>query len=235
VSGSAPSTRDRLLMSARAELAPDKSLAAVNESSARVVGAVSVAATLVSALGLLSATELADVGWAWALPSILLSALAAALAVWATVPVFDEVAPGNLEDVDRYFTHQLRWRGGTVRAAALSFGLGLALTPLPALVAAVDAPDPSWDVTVARQGAMLSFSVTGEHLGSDSVVELALVKPKPGRLLEAEADSHGKASGKASLPLTAVGGATRLQVKLKRPRRRDEARFLPLPAPEAQP
>lgn len=201
-----------MLIQSRDQLAPHLSLQAVDASAGRIVGSISVAAALVSALGVLGATEVADVGWGWALPSVLLAAASAALSIWATVPVFSYVRPGDLEDVDRFFTHQIKWRGGLVRAAGLAFGLALLLTPLPLLAATVRGEHPAVDVTAVRRGDQLVTAVAAKHADENATIELTADTDPPLRLLELQVDRDGTATGTASVPLKRVAGAQRLLV-----------------------
>lgn len=232
MSGLKPSTRDRMLMKAREELTPDKSLAAIDAAAARVVGAVTVAATLISALGLLSATELADVGWGWALPSVLLAALAAALAVWATTPVFDTIAPGDLEALDRFFTRQLKTRGLIVRAASICLALALIATALPALAAAKQSRKASWDLTVARKSKTFVLHLEGQHLPTDGRVDAVAVgatgRPQLG-LIEAQVGADHKVVGEATVCAWRLRRFGRIELRLMQPHHAEQIRSVPVP------
>ena len=225
-----PSTRTKLLMKAREELSPDKSLAAVDVAASRIVGGVSVAAALVTGFGLFTATELADVGWGWALPSILLSAIAAALALWATVPAHDKISPGDLEDIDRYFKHQITWRGGYVRTAALLFALALLTAPLPVLVAAVDDPPESLDVSAAQDGDKITFKLAAHGLDADSTVRILIAGPRPKLLLVAEVSGDESASATASLPVADIGAAREATVEVREEGHPASSRTIEIPA-----
>ena len=207
-------TREKLLEISREELAPHKSLEAVAEASGRVVGAVSVAATLVAALGLVSATSLSDAGWGWALPTVVLSAISVALAVWATVPSRARVRPGDLEDVQQFFDGQIKRRGCFVQAAAITFGLAVLLTPLPALAAALQ-PSPSavLNVSAIRRGTEVAVTIVGEHLPHDAVVTMTLEdEVAHGLLLYEEVGFGGRTSATAEVPLTSLDNSRELRL-----------------------
>ena len=224
-----PSTRAKLLMKAREELSPDRSLASVDAASVSIVGAISVAATLISAFGLISATELAKVSLGWALPSVIFAAASAALAIWSTVPAFDVIAPGDLEDVDSYVTRQLRRRGLTIRAAALAFAAAVLLAPLPALVAAVNDPEPAWDVATWQKGSTTLLSVKGEGLDDNAAVELRL--GDSGRLLaHADVEADKSVAVVAAVPSRQLPDPREAIVTLLTPGKPEKARKVPLPA-----
>jgi hypothetical protein len=208
------STREKLLEASRAELAPHKSMEAVAEASGRVVGAFSVAAALVSGLGLVSATALTDAGWGWAVPTIVLSAISMALAVWATVPARATVSPGDLEDVADFFAGEIKRRGCLVRSAAVLFGFAMLLTPLPAVRAAWSSPDATLDVTATRRSNDLVLSVEAEHLPRNAIV--TMVAASGARLLTGGSDGQGRLSAGAEVPMTVAAGQVRVVARAGR-------------------
>ncbi len=207
-------TRERLLERSRDELAPHKSLEAVTEASTRVVGAVSVAATLVAALGLVSATTLSDSGWEWALPTVTLAALSVTLAVWSTVPSQATVSPGDLEDVRRFFASQINQRGRLIRAASLAFGLSVLLTPLPAVSTTwSSSPGASFSISAVRREANVSVTVAGSHLPVNTVVMLYSHHGSARRLLlDANVGVERHLSSAVDVPLAAPEGSFELEL-----------------------
>jgi hypothetical protein len=170
-------TREKLLRESANHLAPHESLAALNDASRFLVGSVSVAAALLSALGVLTATKLTTVGTEWALPTVGCAAFSVALAAWATVPVRTTLAPGNVASVEAFFDRQLRVRGGLLRAAGLFFALGVLLAPLPLAKAAVDdatAESMSLDLaaSVSGGGTRALISAKAQNVPADSTVEI---------------------------------------------------------------
>lgn len=173
-----PSTRTRLLAKSRESLAPHESLQAVAAASAQVVSAVSVAATLTAGLSLGGAVAIAEVGWGWALPSILASALTVVLGVWATIPRTDDLHPGDLEDVDRFFSEQIRFRGRLLRAAGVSLCIAFVCIPVPFIAATVESPDPSLSLVATRAGGRVHVNADAEHGGSGSTLIVGLSSPE---------------------------------------------------------
>jgi hypothetical protein len=208
-------TRERLLQSSREELAPHKSLEAVADAAVRVVSAVSVAAILVSGLGLVSAITLTDTGWGWALPTIILSAISVALAIWATVPSRQAVKPGDLEDVQRFFAGQIRKRGNLVRAAAISIGCAVLLTPLPALAAAFSSsPDVAFNVSAMPRGSTAVVTIEGEHLAKGTLVTVSWSsKLAHGALLTSDIGEGGSVNSSIYLPLATLGREMSLRLE----------------------
>lgn len=207
VAGRNPSTRDKLLARSQGELAPHLSLAAVSEASERIVGAVSVAAAIASGLSLFSALTLADIGWGWALPSIIFVSAAVILAVFAAIPVGKVISPGNLEEVDEFFSGQLRVRGRLLKGSALCLVLGLLAIPLPPLVAAIEGDEASLEISVVRHGTTLKVTATGEGLPSGRA-ELASASEIGNVVLGvASISSRGVTHIAAALPAAKAGHA----------------------------
>jgi hypothetical protein len=172
-----------------------------------------VSATLASALGLVTATRLTDVGWGWALPTVILSAISVALAVWATMPGRETVSPGDLESVRMFYADQIRVRGRLVRAAALMLAVAVLLTPLPALAATWSSPELALDVGATRHGRNLRVTAHGEHLPKDTVVTVTSHVGSERRLLiSGEAYNDGRFTADAEIPLRTLHGGGKLRV-----------------------
>ena len=167
-----PSTRAILLAKARESLAPQESLRAIADASAQVVSAVSLAAALIAGLSLSGAVAIADVGWAWALPSVIFSALTVILAVWASMPRTDEVRPGDLDDVDRFFTAQIRFRGRLLRASGATLCVAFLCAPIPFIAATGETTPPTLTLTVASQGDDIKVAVDADHIGANAVLSV---------------------------------------------------------------
>jgi hypothetical protein len=209
----ASTSREALLEASRAELAPHKSLDAVAVASGRVVGAVSVTATLVSALGLVSATTLSGAGWGWALPAVVFSAGSIALAVWATVPSGGPIRPGDLDDVQRFFDREIRRRGGVVRAAAVALGLALLSTPLPLVADGLSVPKAAFNVTVVRRGGSAIVAVQGENLNRNIAVTATWIHGGVRALiLSGDIGEGGRLNLTGVLPVAIAGSAGSVEV-----------------------
>lgn len=200
--GRAPTTRERLLGRSRDELAPHLSLKAVNEASERIVGAISVAATVASGLTLLGATTLSNVGWGWAIPAIVFSGASIILAVLAAIPSLTVIRPGDLEAVDEFFSRQIRRRGRLLRLAATALVLALLAIPIPAIVAAAEEESATVSVTAVRKGAVVAVDVQGEKLPAGSA--------------ELKATLRGRVQ---SLGLSSIPGSGSLEMTALVPRR----------------
>jgi len=162
-------------MRSRDTLAPHESLQSVETAAGRVVGVVAVIAALSSGLGLLSATELSDAGWGWAIPTTVLAAISVAVAIWATIPKLDEVRPGDLEDVDRFFSAQIKFRGRLVRFAACGIAAALVLTPLPLFASAVGGEgSPQVGLSLESRGSYYEISAEGTSLEADSLLKVTV-------------------------------------------------------------
>jgi hypothetical protein len=141
--GQPPTTRTDNLQLAAAELAPHLSLQRIEANARFVLATVTVVGGLLTGLGVLGDTAVSDHP-AWALPSLLAAAISVAVAVWATVGSNDEVQVDDLDDVDRYYTEQIRQRGKLARIAGSMLAIALLLAVVPAIRAAAtsDAPPP---------------------------------------------------------------------------------------------
>lgn len=194
-----PSTRTRLLAKARESLAPHESLRAVADASARVVSAVSVAAALTAGLSLGGAVAIAEVGWGWAFPSVALSALAVVLAVWASMPRMDELHPGNLEDVDRFFTEQIRFRGRLLRASGVSLCVAFVCIPIPFIAASCESLGPGFSLKASHDAGEVQIVVDAEHVDSDATISVIINSPEGARVL---GHSSGAIRGAADVEVT---------------------------------
>jgi hypothetical protein len=212
VEGRSPTTRERLLARSREELAPHLSLAAVNDASERIVGAISVAATIASGLTLLSAVKLAGVGWGWAVPAIAFSSGAIILAVLAAIPAATVIRPGDLEDVDRFFSGQLRRRGCLLKAAAISLVLALLTIPVPSIVAGLEKETASLGLSAMGQDAYLEIIARGEKLPSGRA-ELSATSGKERRVLGvADIRSNGVLALSSAVPIRDFSSGARIVV-----------------------
>jgi len=171
-----------------------------------VVSAVSVAATLISILSVGGAVGVADVGWGWAVPAMIFAALTVVLAVWASLPREDHLRPGDLDDVDRFFTGQIKRRGRLLRASGLTLCLALLAMPLPFLIAATSSPSAQLSLSVSRWGAALALNAHADHLSGRSIrLDLKLEIDKKEELLARRSEAlESTVSLSSSLPLTAV-------------------------------
>jgi hypothetical protein len=114
------------------------------------------------------------VGWGWALPAVFFSAATIALAIWAALPRESSISPGDLEQVNAYFTEQIKFRGRFLKASALTLCLALLCLPLPFIASAWESPDPALELTAARHGKGLVVHVGAQHIDSDATLTVRL-------------------------------------------------------------
>jgi hypothetical protein len=173
---STPTTRERALREAAATLTPARALDAVDAASSRLTTAVTLAATLSGGLGLVSATQLQDVGIGWALPAVIAAAGSVLLAVLATVPVKATLRPGDLPAVEAWFDQQLSRRIRLIHYSAVTLALALLFAALPAVVAAVQQDEPAIAVRVASSRDAKTISVSATNLPDGATMRARVVQ-----------------------------------------------------------
>jgi len=198
-----PSTRERLLRESINELTPANSLRAVDDNAKHLLSSVSIAGTLVGALGLLSASELAAVGFGWALPTLVCVAASVAVAAWVLIPVRATVSPGRLDLMDRWYAEQIKRRGRLMRISGALFAVSIPLALLPLAANAIASPDPTLDVSVARDRASTHTSVIAAHFPANASITVTVRSADPSRLL-ARGKIDVREEGGATLDLDAM-------------------------------
>ena len=235
--GGTPSSKARLLARSREALAPHASLEAVSEASGRIVSGVSITAALTSALSLAGAVGVAKVGWGYALPAVVFSATTVALAIWASIPRKDVLRPGDLEDVDRFFTDQLAFRGRLLRLSGLTLCAALASIPIPFIAGSLESEGPGFAVTANVEGGRLKVAAEAEDAGSDASIVLSLAMPRGERVIgRADGASEGTVAVRASVPNRIAGRSATINAELLDGEKVLDRRSIPLPgfAPPAR-
>jgi len=132
--GSPPTLRSENLEQAAAQLAPHRSLERIESTARLLLGTVGLVGAVITGFGAFRDSFAAeDIGWL--LPSLIAATLGLILAVTAALGTADEVNVDDLEDVDRYYSRQIKCRGRRVRGAALALAVSLLLALLPAVKA----------------------------------------------------------------------------------------------------
>lgn len=113
-------------------------------------------------------------GWGWALPAVLFSALTVALAIWASLPRDSLISPGDLEQVNAYFTEQIKYRTRYLRASALTLCFALLCLPLPFIASTWESSDLSLSLTASRDGDTVSIHARAQHIDDDATLSVLL-------------------------------------------------------------
>lgn|GEM_PF-3025289 len=129
--GQPATTRVENLEAAALALAPHRSLERIESTGRFLLGTVGVVGALITGFGVLDSSTIANhVGWL--LPSLIAAAFAMGLALFAAIGTGDSVQVDDLEDVDRYYSSQIRQRGRLIRLAGLALAASLLLALIPA-------------------------------------------------------------------------------------------------------
>lgn len=119
------------LEAAAFDLAPHRSLERIESTGRFLLGTVGVVGALITGFGVFDSSMVANhVGWL--LPSLIAAAFAMGLALFAAIGTGDSVRVDDLEDVDRYYSSQIRRRGRMIRLAGLALAASLLLALIPA-------------------------------------------------------------------------------------------------------
>lgn len=211
-----PTTRQRALRAAADQLTPVQALAAVDQASARVLGAVTVAGAAAGGLGLLSASRLEHAGIGWAVPCVLTAAIGVALAVFATVPIRATLRPGDLSAVEWWFDHQIKRRIALIRWSARLLSIAVLTAALPPVVSALAANEPQVDVALVARGDTVTVRGWGTNLPETATLRVNVTRG-PQSLARALVDPDPKGASRASLLVRAEPGQTvRVEVSARR-------------------
>lgn len=177
--GRAPTTSERLLVSSVEELAPHKSLSAIESVAKFIFGSASIVGVVLTGLGVLGSTNAQGAGIAWALPSILAVAISLFLATLSLIPRVSAVRLGDQGELQRYFDRELRRRGLFVVTAGFAFAIAFPLASMPSVVAGLPR-QPFLDISAALtlqdpQHAALKFVVSGDGFKPNSVLTVTAV------------------------------------------------------------
>jgi hypothetical protein len=156
------------------------------------------------------------VGWGWALPAVLFSALTVALAIWASLPRDSLISPGDLEQVNAYFTEQIKYRTRYLRASALTLCFALLCLPLPFIASAWESSDPTLSLTASRDGNAISIHARAQHIDDDATLSVLLRAHHsfPRTLGHSSGTDEGRAELDISLPRHAVPPCSKLLVRV---------------------
>jgi hypothetical protein len=197
-----PSTRERLLRESINELTPSNSLRAVEDNARHLLSSVSIAGTLVGGLGVVSASEFADVGFGWALPAVVCVAASVAVSAWVLIPMRATISPGRLDLMDQWYADQIKRRGRLMRIAGVLFAVSIPLALLPLAANVISGRDKTLDISVVRDGAKTHTNVRATHLPADASVAVTVKSVHPRRLVARGTTDAGD-DGAATLVLDA--------------------------------
>lgn len=158
--------RDQAWADLGAELTPVKSLARIDTATSRAVTTVTVVGVLLTGLGALSTSLLAqdDLARALAAAAVIIAALAVASALAAQVlTTTRRVNPANLADVKAWYQRQFTIRAYPTRAATILLLLAALLAGAAAAAALTTTPafSPTIEVTqTTRPGGTAATSTT---------------------------------------------------------------------------
>jgi signal transduction histidine kinase len=206
VAGEPVTEEDEIWEAASAELTPDKSLARVEEKAKYVVTNVGLIGTLLTGLGVLAATQLPpeSPAYPFAVAAAVLAAAGVILAFFSLLlRITPAVAPGNLTQVEAWYTDQLR-RAGIVRIAGALLLLGIVLAAVAGILAVVnrDPARPVLLLQVSGEGQKVKLlstaTFTGLAAGDTLRTQTVGVDTKGRRILLAQAITGADRDGKAS-------------------------------------
>lgn len=185
-----PTTAERLVRSSVDELAPHRSLAAIEAAGKFIFASVAVVGTITSGLGVAVANE-GSASLAWALPAIVSVVVSLVCATLAITPSLRTLRPGNQIDAATFFSDQIKLRGGLVRVAGVTFALALLLAALPVFVEAARTRDhivlraevasgggATATATVAREG-VAGILLTAKHCTTEDSLQLRRLQAAP--------------------------------------------------------
>ena len=126
--GRRPTPQESGLVSAAAALAPEKPLARLDEFGKYLLGLASLAATLFTGFGIMTADSVSSSPW-FLVPAFLFC-VALGLAVSGITPRPGSVKVNDLNDVQRHYTSLVTNRGRFVWWAGLTFAAAIFTVPL---------------------------------------------------------------------------------------------------------
>ena len=126
--GRPPTPQESGLVSAAAALAPEKTLARLDEFGKYLLGLASLAATLFTGFGIMTAESVSSSPW-FLVPAFLFC-VALGLAVSGITPRPGSVKLNDLNDVERHYTDLVITRGRFVWWAGLTFAAAIFTVPL---------------------------------------------------------------------------------------------------------
>jgi hypothetical protein len=169
------STPEHLMWRKLAEdLQPDKVLDRIDTRVTFIFGSVALVGTILAGLGITSGSTSRLAPYKSLLTlALILVAIALGLAMISMLPSLRRVNPGNIFDVERFYTHRIQYRGWLARLALTAFSGALLVSLALALVAAALPPKPTislqWAAGAGKSG--VTASVKGTNFEEGSVVE----------------------------------------------------------------
>jgi len=160
---------DRLWQAAAADLAPDKSLARMNDKAKQVVTSVTLVGTLLAGFGLIAPATLPlpPLARGLAVAAVITAVLAIALALVSLLLRFTPaIRPGNVIEVERWYRSQFH-RAYLVVAAGWALLAALAFAAAAAAVTLLNPtpPDPLIVLQTTGTGNDIQVSVHAEVTG----------------------------------------------------------------------
>ncbi len=205
-------------LDAAAELAPDKSVARIEDNAKYLLGGVAVIGALLTGLGVFTSDRVAAHPVAL-LPTVALTAASLAAAALALVPHGGGVSIDDVASIRRFYEGDIKARGRLVRAAGVLFGLSLLATSIPAIVISTGKqPAPAGPYVAAdlvRKGNRLTLAVQvrAVHLAPDAyVTTFVTIKPRGGYLLQDRETADASGAVNASASLDVPGSARTVQI-----------------------
>jgi hypothetical protein len=175
-----PTSESKQWRTAAAELTPDKSLARMTENARFFVGSViTVVGTLLTGLGLVSATQLQatnPVRW-FSVMVVALAALAVILALLTITFRLSQIHPGNLDEVATWYRRRLR-RNLWLQLAVFALIAAVVLAGGGAVLSLSQNPKEaflSMQANMADEEVQLSAKVSLDNLSSGDVVDTRIV------------------------------------------------------------
>jgi hypothetical protein len=166
-----PTPADRRWQALADELAPAKSLQRLDAAGARVVATVSVVATVLTGLGLLTAgSPLPALGRGLAVGAAVVAIAASLVALRAqTLSVSRGVRLDNLAEVEAWYRQRFEKRAPLARVATVLIVAAVGLAGLAAVVSLVVGGNEAPTLAVTRTGDTVTVDVTFRGLDLDEV------------------------------------------------------------------
>lgn len=228
----------QIFLDAGKTLTPDKSLANIGSTAKQLIAGVATVSTVLTGLGLFKSDSLKGPWWAYMIP-IVLTALSVVLATLATAVHLDSVRLSVVEDLETFFTREIRRRSRLVQWGTLCFVAALVWAGLvTAWFGARPGPNPISPVVRAQwsgtgDSAKLAVTATVSHGTPGDLLTLTVTGTRAGAPVALLTDQTVvDAAGSASFndDITDVRGLTQAQITVGG-RTVTTARSVPPPAP----